>query len=238
MDIRLTDFYDRSASLLLFMCLLADLSFVTIHFLHNLTPYFADPLFNIELDNGYAEKFQYLKYLGIIFLFGYLCVKRNTLLYISWALLFAYFLADDAFQLHERMGTWIAEGIFFKPPFRLRTQDLGELVVTITAGMILLPSFLAAYYFGPRRIRLVFHDLLLLLAVLLAFAVGIDMVHAAFIGSPRIELYLGVIEDGGELIAVSLFLWYVFLLARLSQNMEAYLLHMFFLPSQTANTKN
>lgn len=236
METRLRDFHEPSASLLLFTFLLADLAFVTIHLFHNLTPYFANPLFNIELDNGYAERYQYLKYLGIIFVFGCLCVKRKTFLFLPWALLFAYFLADDAWQIHERLGKWVAEGIPFRPPFRLRKLDLGELVVTMTAGLILLPSFLAAYYFGPRPARSIFHDLFLLLALLLAFAVVTDMVHAAFIGSPRIELYLGVIEDGGELIAVSLFGWYAFRLTRHSSIREAYLLPMFlFLPKIAKN---
>lgn len=236
MEIRLRKLHEPSASLLLFTFLLADLAFVTIHLFHNLTPYFANSMFNIELDNGYAERYQYLKYLGIIFVIGSLCIKRKTLLFLPWALLFTYFLADDAWQMHERLGGWIAEGIAFRPPFRLRKLDLGELVVTMTAGLILLPSFLAAYYFGPRPVRLIFHNLFLLLTLLLAFAVVTDMVHAAFIGSPRIELYLGVIEDGGELIAVSLFAWYAFLLTKHLSIREAYLLPLFlFLPRIAIN---
>jgi hypothetical protein len=217
---------EKSAALLLSILLLGDLVFITIHLLHILTPYFNSPSFNIEFDNGYGEKYQYLKYLVVICLFIWFCSMRRTFGLLPWALLFGYFLADDAWQMHERLGAWIGEELPFAPPFRLRRQDLGELLVTTTAGLILLPSFLAAYFFGPRTLRKTFHDLLLLLSLLMGFAVGVDMVHAAFLGSPRIEFVLGVIEDGGELIAVSLLAWYAYFLTRRRPGTETTLLQM------------
>lgn len=233
----LETFHEKSATLLLLALLLGDLAFVTLHMFHSLTPYFGHPQFDIELDNGYAERYEYLKYLGVIAIFTGLCIKRRTLGFLPWALLFAYFLLDDAWQMHERLGAWIGEGISFRPPFRLRKVDIGELVVTMTAGLILLPAFLLAYYFGPRSTKKIFHDLLLLLALLLSFAVGVDMVHAAFIGSPRIELILGVIEDGGELIAVSLLAWYAYFLTHQAAAKELYLLHMFVYRSATVEPR-
>ena len=225
--------HQKIATMLLLALLLGDLAFLALHMVHSLTPYFQSPMFNIELDKGYAERYQYLKYLGLILTFAWLCASKKTLLFLPWALLFAYFLADDGWQMHERLGAWIGEGISFTPPFRLRKEDLGELTVTATAGLVLLPAFLAAYYFGPRMVRNTFHDLLLLLGLLMVFAVGIDMVHAAFIGSPRIELVLGVIEDGGEMIAVSLLAWYACFVASRLSGRETYLLNLF-MPSRTA----
>jgi hypothetical protein len=227
--------HEKTATMLLLGLLLGDLAFLALHVVHSLTPYFASPMFNIELDKGYAERYQYLKYLGLILTFAWLCAKKRTSLFLPWALLFAYFLADDGWQMHERLGTWIGEGISYTPPFRLRKEDLGELTVTATAGLVLLPSFLAAYYFAPRMVRKTFHDLLLLLGLLMVFAVGIDMVHAAFIGSPRIEFVLGVIEDGGEMIAVSLIAWYACFVAGRLSGRETYLLNLF-IPSRTVTS--
>jgi hypothetical protein len=225
------DFNEKSASTVLLVLLLADLAFITVHMFRRLSPYLADPMFDIETDRGYAEMYQYLKYVGMILIFACLCIKGKTLLFLPWALLFAYFVADDALQMHELVGRWIGEMIPFRPPFRLRKDDLGELVVTMTAGLVLMPSFAAAYYFGSRPARKIFHDLFLLMGLLLAFAVGVDMVHSAYSGSPRIELYLGLIEDGGEMVAVSLFAWYAFLLLRRSPAGDAYLLNMFIPPA-------
>jgi hypothetical protein len=220
-------FHKKSATLLLPALLLADLVFIILHMGHSLTPYFANLQFNIEVDKGYAERYQYLKYLGIIFIFAGLCIKRRTLVFVPWALLFGYFLLDDGWQMHERLGAWIGEEISFTPPFGLRKVDMGELVVAITAGLILLPSFLLAYHFTSSSVKKIFHDLLILLALLLSFAIGVDMVHAAFTGSPRMELILGVIEDGGELIAVSLLAWYAYFLTHQPAAKENYLLYRF-----------
>lgn len=90
-----------------------------------------------------------------------------------------------------------------------------------------LPSFLLAYHFTSSSVRKIFHDLLLLLALLLSFAIGVDMLHAAFTGSPRMEFILGVIEDGGELIAVSLLAWYAYSLTQQPATKETYPLYRF-----------
>lgn len=134
------------------------------------------------------------------------------------------FFLDDAFQLHELLGKWIGGMVPFIPPFRLRKEDLGELIVTLIVGLILMPSFVAAYYFGSHQVRVIFHNLFLLIALLLTFAVGVDMVHSAYRDSPRIELYLGLVEDGGEMLVISLFAWYVFLLMRNPQATNVYFL--------------
>lgn len=228
---RLREFHEESASLLLCMLLVADLAFVAMHLIHSLTQYFASPLLNIETDKGYAEMFQYLKYLWIMMLLFFISIKERSLFYFPFFLLFAYFLVDDALQLHEVLGKQIGEYISFVPPFRLRHADLGEIIVSSSVGLILLPALLAAYWFAARTNRKIFHDLLLLIFILVIFGVGVDMVHIMFSGSPRIELVLGIIEDGGEMLAVSLLLWYVFLLLRRLPGVRAYLLNLLIRPS-------
>ncbi|MFC5510914.1 hypothetical protein ACFPOU_07235 [Massilia jejuensis] len=194
--------------------------YLDIDFLQKVTPYFANSLFNIEMDNGYAEAYQHLKFIGIIFVFFYLCIKQKIWSFFPWMLLFSYFLLDDSFQLHERLGSVIASGIAFSPPFGLRRQDLGELAVTMTAGLIILPSLMLAYYLGCAPIRKIYHNLLLLLSLLVFFGVGVDMVHAVFMNSPIFSPIFGVIEDGGEMLAVSMFASYSFFLLKKFINLK------------------
>ena len=182
---------------------------------------------NIETDKGYAEVYQYLKYLWIIVLLFFISIKERTLLYLPWFLLFAYFLVDDALRVHELLGKQIGEYIGIRPPFGLRQDDLGELIVSACAGLLLLPAMLAAYRSAARANRKVFHDLVLLVLLLVIFGVGVDMVHIVFSGSPRMELVLGILEDGGEMLAVSLLLWYVFLLMMRLPYARAYLVNLF-----------
>lgn len=194
--------------------------YLDIDFLQKVTPYFANSLFNIEMDNGYAETYQHLKFIGIIFIFFYLCIKQKIWSFFPWMLLFSYFLLDDSFQLHERLGSVIASGIDVTPPFGLRRQDLGELAVTMSAGLIILPSLMLAYYFGRPPIRKIYHNLLLLLTLLVVFGVGVDMVHAVFMHSPVFSPIFGVIEDGGEMLAVSMFAWYSSFLLKKFMNLK------------------
>lgn len=109
------------------------------------------------------------------------------------------------------------------PPSRLRRHDLGELIGSASSGLILLPALLAAYRFAARANRKVFHDVVLLVI----FGVDVDMVHIAFSGSPRIELVLGILEDGGEMLAVSLLLWYVLLPMMRLAYVRSYLVNLF-----------
>ncbi|MFC5480453.1 hypothetical protein [Massilia suwonensis] len=182
--------------------------------LQQLTPYLANPMFNIEMDNGFAETYQHFKFATIILLFTYLCLKRNIWSFVPWVLLFAYFLLDDAFQLHERLGSVIASGLSMPSYFGLRKQDLGELSVTAAAGLLILPSLLLAYYWGRPALRKIFHNLGLLLVLLVAFGVGVDMVHVVFMNHSLISPILALVEDGGEMLAISLFVWYVFSLTK------------------------
>ncbi|WP_379677679.1 hypothetical protein [Massilia consociata] len=182
--------------------------------LHKLTPYLANPLFNIEVDNGFAETYQHLKFVGIVIAFSYLCIKTKSWFFAPWALLFTYFFLDDSLQIHERLGSVIVSGFSFAPPFGLRRQDLGELCVTVTAGLIMLPPLLLAYYFGRPPIKKIFYNLALVLSLLVFFGVGVDMVHVVFVNNPIMSPVLAVIEDGGELLSISLFLWYALSLTR------------------------
>jgi hypothetical protein len=193
---------------------------IDVEFRHTLISYLANPLFDIEIDNGYAENYQHLKFACIILSLCYLCVKNKTWLLLPWALLFTYFLLDDALQLHEGLGYMIAKGSGMTPLFGLRTQDMGEMIVMLSAGLIILPSLLIAYYFSRPTLKTIFHHLALILSFLIFFGVGIDMVHIMFRDYPVISQFLGLVEDGGEMLAVSIFGWYVFSLTKCSLNLN------------------
>ena len=125
--------------------------------------------------------------------------------------MFAYLLLDDALQIHERGGTLVAARLGLMHAFRLRGKDFGELAVSAAAGILLLPLLIWAYRSGSQMFRKVSQDLILLILVLVFFGVVIDMVGIAIQAGKGVGFIMGVIEEGGEMIAVSLILWYVFL---------------------------
>lgn len=205
-------FNDRTASAFLVLLLCSDLLFIVLHFANALTPLFKNPLLNIEQDRGYPEMYQYLKYCWMIAMLFFIAWKHRSLCYVAWGAVFTYFLVDDALMLHERIGRRIAENFSFTPPLGLRLQDFGELMVSATAGILLLTSVILVYRGGSQIFRKVSQDITLLIFILAFFGVIVDMAHVAINLGGKVTFFLGVIEDGGEMLSVSLLAWYTLLL--------------------------
>ena len=214
---------ERSASVFLILLLCGDLVFIVLHFVNELIPVLSNPLLSIEKDRGYSEMYQYLKFFWIIALLIHVSLKSRSLNYVAWAFVFTYFLFDDALQIHERVGSRIAANLNFMPPLGLRLQDFGELAVTATAGILLSLTLIWAYRGGSQMFRKVSQDITLLIFLLVFFGVVVDMAHVAIRLGGEVYFILGVIEDGGEMLSVSLVLWYTFRLETRSDNTDCYL---------------
>lgn len=114
-------------------------------------------------------------------------------------------VADDGFSIHEDLGLYLADLGEFAPSF-FRPEDVGELIVSASAGLILFSLIGLCYLKGSKVFRSITHDIILLFSGLVFFGVVVDSIHGAmylFTGE------LGLIEDGGELVVISLILAYV-----------------------------
>ena len=65
--------------------------------------------------------------------------------YLAWAALFAYFLADDAYSIHEQLGRKVQLAFDLAPALTLRGQDFGELAVSLSANSVLLGAIAFLY---------------------------------------------------------------------------------------------
>lgn len=202
-----------SALRFLVLLICGDLAFIALHFINALTPLLNNSRLNLSVDRGYPEIYQYTKYLWIISILIFMSSKERSPHYVPWIFVFGYFLLDDSLQIHERIGAHIAASLNFAPLLGLRLQDYGELAISAAMGMVLLFPLLWAYKNGSRMFRKISHDLALLIAVLVFFGVAVDMVDSAIEFGWPVKFALGVIEDGGEMLAVSLIVWYAFQLA-------------------------
>ena len=203
------------------LCLLllfgsADLVFIIFHLVYKAG--FLSEQFDLTRDRGYAELFQYVKEFWCVVLFVLIARQTRTTAYLVWASFFSYLLLDDMLRVHERGGKIIAAYGHFVPFAGLRAKDFGELVVMMAiAGMLLLAVGLA-YRYSTSTFRKVSVDMLLLIAGLAFFGVAMDMLHSMIYGiigsGPVGEILggtMGLIEDGGEMLAMSLILWYLFM---------------------------
>jgi uncharacterized membrane protein len=134
---------------------------------------------------------------------------------LAFLAIFIFIVLDDAFQVHERLGSRIEDALALQRFDVLMLIDPGQLLVWTIVGLPLLAVAVAGVVRSPEEDRR--NGILLIgaLAVLALFAVVVDMAHVvlrrAFRGAD--DLFI-VIEDGGEQITLSLMCCLVILIRR------------------------
>ena len=198
-------------SIFLLLVLMGDLAFIGLHVLLAWDSS-SNSLFALGRDRGYAEFYQYVKFFWIIILLLIVAIRAKSVGYIAWILVFSYLLLDDALRIHELVGDRIGAGLGLRPYLGFRPKDQGQLIfAAIVAGLIL--SVLAFFYVrGSSNFRLITERLLLLVVAFALFSVVVDAMHT--VTSPgTLGVLLGIAEDGGEMLIVSLITGFAFSLA-------------------------
>jgi len=167
--------------------------------------------------------FQYLKFFWVIIILIFASLKSASWLYTAWVPAFAYFLLDDSLQVHERVGEYIAASLGIAPTLGLRPRDYGELAVSAAAGIVLALPLVWAYSKGSRMFRRTSQDFALLVLIMVFFGVVVDMINVALGFNWTLRFVLGVIEEGGEMLAVSFIVWYAFLMMTRDHEYRYYL---------------
>jgi hypothetical protein len=212
MYLRLREMNEPSASLLLLLLLSADFVFITLLII-NMTLVPNSLLCNTYGLCTYLKSYHLVKLFWVIILLAYVLKSTRCSGYMAWILVFTYDLFDDAFNIHQYLGGHIANSFYAYNSNNLGLQPrLFELAVLGLAGIFLLAIVAWAYFRSPYEFRKVSNDLLLFIVALVFFGVIADLATTIKLG-PVIIYGLGIVEDGGEIIIVSLILWYVFLLA-------------------------
>jgi hypothetical protein len=225
----LENFNIKSATIFLLLVFSGDLLFFTLQIINIVSPILnRDGLFNLWTPRGYPEIYQYIKFIWIIILIVRFSYKTHSYHFIAWIIIFTFFLLDDSLEIHEAAGGVIAQKLSFSPPFSLRLQDFGELFFVALMGILLFLILMWAYRRGSKRFRKISQDFVLLILILVFFGVFFDLVQAGVDLGARLNYLLGIVEDGGEMLAVSLIVWYSFILNIRDYDSENYLIeHVF-----------
>ena len=166
-------------------------------------------MYSLYRERGYAEQFQYVKLYWLVLLFGLLAAERRQLIHLVWMVVFAAILIDDCFSLHEAHGFRVASALGIGPMLGLRRGDIGEFLILMAAGATLLAGLTAVYIRADAAERRVSRRVASLGLGLVFFGGVLDAVHAMVRGT-RAAVPVGIAEDGGELVMVSLMLSAVF----------------------------
>lgn len=196
----------KESTKVLFLLLLADFAFFLVHGIYKMG-HIPNSFCSIETDRGYAEMFQYIKEYWIVVLLFVVAIKRKHIIYFAWSSLFMYFLLDDSFRIHELFGIYLAKYFEFQPMFGLRTQDFGELSVSMLFGLLLFIFIGVSYLFSDNVAKQISKHILILVMSLVFFGVVVDNLHIII---PWGKTMWGFIEDGGEMLVMSIIVWYVF----------------------------
>lgn len=203
---------------ILFLFLGMDLLFFAMHFLRSLPgidliPILEEGAFSIAEDHSLGEAFQYVKEFWIVLLLGLLVFRFGKKTFWGWMLFFLYILLDDMLKIHESVGDLGSQ--YFQLPTawdefeRLRGDDIVELAYLALSGGIILLILILLYIQSNSEIRAIQRPILFLFAALIAFGVGVDFIDR-FANSEIILFLLKFIEDGGEMIVMSVICWYAF----------------------------
>ncbi len=165
-------------------------------------------LFSITRDGGVPEVFNYLKLSLIVVVLSATYLRSRALLFLVTALCFGYVGLDDSLRIHEQLGNYLAEGLTLPVIAGLPSQALGELLVFASVGSVFTLAFVIAWLRTDAAQPRQFFACTFLLFALSFFAVFVDLLHALVGDVSRVvSKMLTIIEDGGELLIVSLSCW-------------------------------
>ena len=159
-------------------------------------------LWLLRAEGGWPEQFGHAKEAACAALLLLLWRRTRSGVFAAWAALFACALVDDRLRVHERVGGWTARQLSLPEVAGLQGQDLGELVVWGLAGVFPLAAVAVLHRRSPEQVRAASRGMAVVVAGYAFFGVVVDQLHAMAAGSP-LDHPLGVLEDGGELVLLS-----------------------------------
>lgn len=161
-----------------------------------------DPRFLVTVERGYGELFQYFKGTLLAAWLVVVSARRQSRAAFVIAAIVGWIVLDDAFMLHERSGLWLGRSLGIPSGLPLRPEDVGELALLGVAGGISLLALLLTWRARPAERPTVTAGGAGLL-VLGFFGVGLDLAHALTPLEHWSRSTLAVVEDGGEMLALS-----------------------------------
>jgi hypothetical protein len=147
--------------------------------------------------------------LWIAVLFLILGIKKKQGIYYIFSLLFLYLLIDDSFEVHENLGRVIAEIFNFQPWLGLRAVDFGELIVSAVFGGLFFTALILVYTLSDHVTRQITLYMGILFVLLVFFGVVLDMV-TVMVDHRETARVLEMIEEGGEMLVMSVITWFVY----------------------------
>ena len=185
-----------------------DLALIIVHVVNRATVDYRFPRIDIEL--GLGEIYQYGKFAVLVAVMVDVSRRSHTWSPLLWSLVFAYLLVDDALGLHEALGAVFGRALD-RPPGETSIQILADL--TIAAGVASIVLIAHRTRALSRRASVI---LIVGLVAFGMFAGGADALSRLGVVMERRSFrgLMAVIEEGGEMLSVSLMVWFTLMIRR------------------------
>jgi hypothetical protein len=170
----------------------------------------ADPRFSLEVERGFPEWVQYVKYAVAALLLFRNARRGFGATAAVWASLFVVLLVEDSFQIHEHGGFRLSLLIALPQIGGMAPNQLGEVIVAATEGLVLIGALAWVLRSASAESWALSIVLFAGLLALTTFGVVVDAAHS-LVDDRWFAPALGYIEDGGEMIAASVLVWIVWL---------------------------
>lgn len=206
---------DQRSSLLLVSLLTLDVILISLHFLHRLafrgilhSAILSNTIFSMSEEAKLPDLFQYLKQLAIVLLLLLYAVRRKQRVFVAWAAIFGYLLIDDVIQIHEGIGFALQN--YVPQIATINPADVAQSGFLILLSIVLFGISLLIIWQTRGENRWVSIHLMILLAVAAFFGVLVDIVQGMVMNIFGISGTVKIVEDGGEMLIISIILWYVY----------------------------
>ena len=165
--------------------------------------------FLLDADSiSYAEVFQYVKYVLGIALLAHLIKVKKIYAYLPVLALFILLFADDLFQLHYKFGFLLAYVLNLFALFGYKAMHVGLLLYTLLIGLLFFGVSLTYYKKATLEVRRTLINISILLIVFFFFGVVVDFLHFFLLKQYGIAAFLRLVEEGGEMLSLSLLVGY------------------------------
>lgn len=192
---------------LLWLFLLVDIVLLGLHLSATLIGAPGGVHFDLGVDRAYSEMLMYLKFGWITVLCALLARRRRAPVFVAVALGSLVLLVEDALILHERIGWILNDRVLQSLPGLagrgILSVQIGELLWLGAIGVVILLVFVLSYRRADARDRRDAVSIALFFGVLAIFAVVVDTVHSLFALGSVGDIVFTVLEDGGEMLALT-----------------------------------
>ncbi|WP_240482239.1 hypothetical protein [Microbacterium sediminis] len=157
----------------------------------------------LDLDHSIAEWVQYAQYALVIALLSVFVWRRRAWALLVWPPLFAFFLADDALLVHERVGYLLRTRGVVGPVGPFDAQAVGELAAPLVGAGVMTAALAVSWRASAPPSRRVSRSLLVLVAALAFFGVVVDLLHSLVSSERLLDRAIGFGEDLGGMLVLS-----------------------------------